>query len=57
MCSSDLFPSHVTTGSVAILSSLTNIDPSNVVVVSRDSFGSSGSVGRVVNPRPLSAKG
>ena len=36
-------------GSVAVLPSLTNIDPSNVVVVSRSTVGSSGSIGRVVN--------
>lgn len=36
-------------GSVAVLPSLTNIDPSNVVVLSRSSSGSVGSVGRVSN--------
>lgn len=36
-------------GSVAVLPSLTNIDPSNVVVLARSTSGSAGSVGRVVN--------
>ena len=37
-------------GSVAVMPSLTNVDPSNVVVLSRNSTGSSGgSVGRVSN--------
>lgn len=37
-------------GSVAVLPSLTNVDPSNVVVLSRSSSGSSGgSIGRVSN--------
>lgn len=37
-------------GSVAVLSSLTNIDPSNVVVLSRSSSGvSGGSIGRLSN--------
>jgi hypothetical protein len=37
-------------GSVAVLPSLTNVDPSNVVVLSRNSTGSAGgSVGRVSN--------
>ncbi len=36
-------------GSVAVMPSLTNIDPSNVVVLSRSSSGSPGSVGRVSN--------
>lgn len=33
-------------GSVAVLPSLTNVDPSRVVVFARDSSGSSGSIGR-----------
>lgn len=38
-------------GSVAVLPSLTNVDPSNVLVLSRSSSGSAGgSVGRVTNP-------
>lgn len=37
-------------GSVAVMSSLTNVDPSNVIVLSRNSTGSSGgSIGRVSN--------
>ena len=36
-------------GSVAILPSLTNIDPSNTVVLSRSSSGTAGSIGRVSN--------
>ena len=37
-------------GSVAVMPSLTNVDPSNVVVLSRNSSGSAGgSVGRVPN--------
>lgn len=36
-------------GSVAVLPSLTNLDPSNVVVLSRKFSGDSGSIGRVSN--------
>lgn len=36
-------------GSVAVLPSLTNLDPSNVVVLARSTSGTSGSVGRISN--------
>lgn len=42
-------------GSVAVLPSLTNLDPSNVVVVSRSTAGASGSVGRVSNAASTNA--
>ena len=43
-------------GSVAVLPSLTSVDPSNVVVLSRSSSGSAGgSVGRVSNPSSASS--
>lgn len=36
-------------GNVAVLPSLTNIDPSNVVVLSRSTDGSAGSIGKISN--------
>lgn len=43
-------------GSVAVLPSLTNIDPSNVIVLSRDATGSAGgSIGRVTNAASASS--
>lgn len=42
-------------GSVAVLPSLTNLDPSNVVVLSRSTAGGSGSIGRISNAASTNA--